>query len=175
MGRSLYCHFIVRNGYRVYRNFYVGYFFYFKAVISLGIMRRLYIVAALLLAVSIAACTRENDVVTPDTSLKGGRGGLATVRVTPQLHEKDIDSCIVYVAYANDKMPATMDMFDDTLYVTYQEGRPRATFDSLKKGTYYFYLQAYNDALQESYKGGASFKVVDTTETQYDVYIQVAP
>lgn len=138
-------------------------------------MRNISMIAALLLALSIVtSCTRENEIIIPDTSLKGGEGGLARVRVTPQLHERDIDSCIVYIGYAKDTRQPLAD-YDDTLNVTFQEGRPRATFDSLKQGTYYFYLEAYDALNQQTLKGEVPFKVVDTTATTYDIYVQVAP
>lgn len=137
-------------------------------------MRKIYIIAAVLLAVSIVSCTRENEVIPVDLSLKGGRGGLTTVRVTPQLHEKDIDSCVVYIGYAKDERQA-LDKYDDKMNVSYEEGRPRASFDSLTKGTYYFYLEAYDNSTQTVLKGGAPFTVVDTLMATYDIYLQVAP
>lgn len=138
-------------------------------------MRNISIIAALLLTLSIVtSCTRENEIIIPDTSLKGGKGGLATVRVTPQLHERDIDSCIIYVGYAKDTRQP-LENYDNALDVSYQEGRPRATFDSLKKGSYYFYLEAYDRVNQQVLVGEAAFQVVDTTATTYDIYVQVAP
>lgn len=137
-------------------------------------MRKIYIIAAVLLAVSIVSCTRKNDVIPVDSSLKGGKGGLSTVRVTPQLHEKDIDSCVVYIGYAKDSRQP-LDQYDAKMNVSYEEGRPRASFDSLTKGTYYFYLEAYDNTTQTVLKGEAPFTVVDTLMSTYDIYVQVAP
>ena len=139
-------------------------------------MYKIYIIAALLLAVSITSCTRENEVIVPDTSLKGGKKDTtgALIRVTPQFHEQDIDSCTVYIAYAKDKGVA-LASYDEAKLVMIDEGRPRARFDSLMKGTYYLYCEGYDKINKQKVKGGAKFNVVDTTVTTYDLYIQTYP
>lgn len=140
-------------------------------------MRTIYNVIGLSLAVCLlGSCVRKNDVVEPTPPPEGGKGGHATLAVTPQHHEKNIDDCRIYIKYAAVQMPNSLKDFDDSGDVAPKNGRPMIEFTDLRAGDYFFYAIGKDYSLDTSHnvlQGVAHFKVVDTLERTYDVYMQI--
>jgi hypothetical protein len=126
-----------------------------------------------LLGILSTGCVRETEVKEPEKKPDAGKGGNTTLRLTPQHHLKNIDSCWIYVKYNATSKPSSM-VFDDSMKVTPEDGRPIANFPNLKKGDYYFYGAGWDYDLAEVVTGGTSFKVVDTLQNKYDIYLAVS-
>lgn len=138
----------------------------------LAVMLTSRIIAGVLILGTLATgCVRETEVKQPDPKPDAGKGGQTTLRVTPQHHLKNVDSCVIYVKYNTRTMPSNM-IFDDSMVVAQQDGRPVANFQ-LKKGDYYFYGMGWDYDIAEVVTGGAPFTVIDTLKNEYDFYIAV--
>lgn len=137
-------------------------------------MRTIHFMTGLLLAGTfIAGCTRENPYIPPAPYPVGGKGGKATLRVTPRHHLRNLDTCVVYIYYNSKQMRSS---FDDTAYVKYIDGRSMVIFDSLKRGDYFLYAKGLNYDIEDSNKtvtGGAYFTVIDSVDRTYDLYLDV--
>lgn len=136
-------------------------------------MRTSHILAGLLaFSLFTASCVRKTEVNPTEPKPKAGKTGLTTLRITPQHHEKNIDSCWVYLKYNATARPDD-GMYDDSLLVTPQDGKPIAKFTFLNKGDYYVYGVGYDPDIAEPVVGGTSFTVIDTLEKTYDIYLAV--
>ena len=89
-----------------------------------------------------AGCTRDNDIIYPPDAPVGGKGGKAVLRVTPRHHGKNIDSCVIKLAYDNNNFPAKG--WDEVKNVVIVNGEPVATFDSLAPGQYFIYAEGWD-------------------------------
>jgi len=138
-------------------------------------MRTSHIIASVVTFSLLAgACVRKQDVIAPAPSPVAGKGGHNALRITPQAREKNIDSCLILLKYNAIKMPDSF-KYDDAKWVTQQDGRPIAKFDSLAKGDYYIYAIGWDADKADTVMGGATFKIVDTTQSTYDLYLPVFP
>lgn len=137
-------------------------------------MRTIKVITGLLLAGAIATgCTRENEVIPPAPYPVGGKGGKATLRVTPRHHLQNMDNGKVYIKYNSKVQPAA---YDDSADVEYSDGRPMAIFKNLKWGDYYLFARDTNFNLADTIQtvtGGAHFMVPDSFENKYDLYLDV--
>lgn len=123
----------------------------------------------------LVSCQRKNDIIEPAPLPPGGKGGLIKLQVTPQHHKKDINSGMVYIKYAATKMPESM-IFDDSAEVKVEQGRPIAPFEELTEGDYYLYAKGTDYSLEpgkDAVMGGAHFRVIDTLQKTYDLYLQM--
>src|ERR1700760_819160 len=96
------------------------------------------IAGLIVLSIWSSACVRKTDVIDPTPAPVAGKGGLGTLRITPERREKNIDSCHIFLKYNATSMPDSF-KYDDSLWVKQADGRPIAEFDSLRKGSYYMY------------------------------------
>ncbi|MCB0697072.1 MAG: hypothetical protein KDC07_06890 [Chitinophagaceae bacterium] len=124
--------------------------------------------------VILLGCVRKNDVLDPITTPPGGKTDSlgATLKVTPQHHKVTINAGMVYIKYAAKTMPASMDMYDDSMTVA----SSAAMFDSLTQGDYYIYAIGHDYSLQQGSDvvyGGAYFHIIDSAEITYDLYLQL--
>ena len=122
----------------------------------------------------LVSCVRENEIITPEPLPSGGKGGKATLRVTPQHHKENINTGVVYIKYAAKAMPAALDSFDAT--DTVDATNPTAVFDKLTQGDYYIYTTGTDYTLpqgNDEVMGGGHFRVIDTLEKTYDLYLQL--
>lgn len=87
----------------------------------------------------------------------GGKGGAATLRITPQHHGKNIDSCTIFIKYNTLDMPAGG--YDDSARCVLISGNPVATFSGLKKGKYYLYGRGYDTSIFQTVDGGAPYTI----------------
>lgn len=133
-----------------------------------------YIVGLLSLALTTSSCQRENPIVEPYVPQKGGEGGKTLINVTPQHHKININDGKVCIKYGAKEMPTGE--FDDTVALSFSLGRPAASFGGLTQGDYYIYAWGVDTELEpgkDMVKGGAHFRVIDTLENTYDLYLQL--
>lgn len=123
----------------------------------------------------LVSCTRENEIIEPQTLPPGGLGGKISLKVTPQHHKKNVNQATIYIWYAKTSQQ-DLRSFDDSMNVAVDgTGRPVAMFDSLTQGDYYIYAKGVDyelDPGKDEVFGGAHFRVIDTLEKTYDLYIQ---
>lgn len=123
-------------------------------------------------ATILASCVRKSETLEPEALPAGGIGGKATLRVTPQHHKINLGDGVVYIYYAEKAMPP-LDSFDAT--DTINAGDPTAVFEGLTQGDYYLYVDGTDYSLEQGMdkvSGGAHFRVIDTLEKTYDLYLQ---
>lgn len=137
-------------------------------------MRTIQIVSGLLFMGILASCTRENPVVEPAPAFVAGKGGKATLNVTPRHHLKEISQATVYIEYNAIRQPVD-GKWDDSAAVVQSNGKAVARFDSLKPGNYFLYADGYDPAVTDAVSGYASFRIVDSVTAQtYNTYIEVS-
>ncbi|HRO42048.1 MAG TPA: hypothetical protein PL009_04405 [Flavipsychrobacter sp.] len=95
----------------------------------------------------VISCNRKDG---NDASI-AGKGGNATLRITPKHHNDQIDSCKVYIKYNTLDAANT---YDDSTWATQVNGVPVATFSGLKNGEYYLYGKGWDPVLMQEVKGG---------------------
>lgn len=116
-------------------------------------MRGIVNIAVVLLAsASIFACCR------PDDTEVAGKGGNATLKVTPQHHSKDIPNCKIQIKYNTQELPSS---FDEAVMTVDENGRPVATFSGLKKGNYYIYGSGYDSSIGQDVVGGIPYTITE--------------
>lgn len=121
-------------------------------------------IAAFTISVLVVwGCNRDDS-----TSNIGGKGGNATLKVTPQHHTLNIDSCMIYIKYNATNTP---DSYDDSAMCVPQDGAPVATFTQLKKGNYYLYGKGWDPSIVQSVKGGLTYEI--TQEQTIHIFLPV--
>ncbi len=111
------------------------------------------------------SCNRKDK--DPDV---GGIGGSATLKVTPKHHNKQIDSCKVYIKYNTLDAPAGA-IYDDSAKCVLISGVPVATFSGLKNGPYYLYAFGYDPDVVQNVKGGTPYTITSQTEQSFDIAV----
>lgn len=117
-----------------------------------------------------AAGCKSDDTPTPDV---GGKGGNATLLVTPRHHGNKIDSCTVYIKYNATDEPSD-GRYDDSAKCVQISGLPVATFSSLKKGKYYLYGYGWDPSLSPPAHVKGAFAYNLTSETSQTVDLAVS-
>lgn len=107
----------------------------------------------------LAACDRNKTEI-------GGKGGNAVLRITPQHHGKNIDSCMIYIKYNTQDKPAS---YDDSAWCVKIDNKPVATFSNLKKGNYYLYGYGYDPGIAKAVKGGVPYTISSETTLDYNL------
>lgn len=121
-------------------------------------------ISSLLFAATLftfTSCEREEDNV-------AGKGGTAILKVVPQHHGENIDSCTVFLKYNAQDLPSS---FDDEVVCVMENGQPVATFSSLKKGDYYVYGEGWDPDINQEVVGGIPFKI--TEDKTYNITVPV--
>ncbi|MCD6062584.1 MAG: hypothetical protein K0R82_495 [Flavipsychrobacter sp.] len=121
-----------------------------------------YLAAGIVLSFSIISCERED----PDPI--GGKGGNAVLKITPQHHSMNIDSCMVYIKYNTQDKPAS---FDDSTKCIMEGGKPVATFSNLKKGKYYLFGFGWDPSIGMAVKGGAPYTIKEESSQSYNLAV----
>lgn len=111
---------------------------------------------ALMSVLAIAACKRDE----PIEPASAGKGGNATLKITPTHHGVAIDSCTVYIKY-NTQDAATS--YDDSVKCIPDNGVPTATFTGLKKGNYYLYGKGWDASISMEVVGGLPYVISEET------------
>lgn len=119
--------------------------------------------ALLMIALGAASCQRQD---------KAGKGGEATLKVTPQHHGNNIEQCVIYLKYNSSTPPSeTTEGYDEQASVAMEDGKPVATFTKLRKGKYYIYGLGYDPSISKDVKGGIPYQI--TTETALTINVPV--
>ena len=103
-------------------------------------MKSQFIVSVFLVAAIVAlaiSCKKNN------TTPIGGKGGNATLVVTPIHANLNVDSCTVYIKYNAADAPAN-NVYDDSQKCYLVDTIPVAIFPKLKQGQYYIYGYGYH-------------------------------
>lgn len=135
----------------------------------------LYALAFCTLSVAIVACEKErsNVNVPGNNPVIGGKGGLATLKITAKDDTLSIDSCKVYIKYNAVQMPT---QFDDSASCTFIDQKPAVvTFGDLKKGSYYIYAKGWNIFESKTVHGGMPYTIVHDTMATYTIQLPVQP
>ncbi len=114
-------------------------------------------IAAMLL---ITACERKETVIV------GGKGGNATLKVTPQHHGDNIDSCTIYLKYNVQDKPSS---YDEEVKCVMENGKPVATFTNLNKGNYYVYGKGWDPGIEQEVAGGIPYTITEEATKEITV------
>ena len=99
----------------------------------------------------------------------GGKGGKATLTVTPEHHGQYVDSCTIYIKYATSDAPAN-GVYDDSARCVLADTTPVATFGQLTTGSYYIYGAGYHAGyVPPNVKGG--LPVTISKEDTVNIYL----
>ncbi|MEO6832462.1 MAG: hypothetical protein ABI169_09670 [Chitinophagaceae bacterium] len=131
-------------------------------------MKKYFAALFVISALSFAAC-KSKDNPTPAI---GGKGGNATLNVTPRHHGRQIDTCTIYIKYNSTDAP-TNGQYDDSLQCVLVGGIPVASFTNLKKGNYYLYGFGWDPTLTppQHVKGGYAYSIQTETVQSVDLAI----
>ena len=136
-----------------------------------GTMKRAHFVLGVTLIgfSTIVGCNR------PDNEPGAGKGGSATLRITPVHHSTTIDSAVVYIKYNASDIPTT---YDDSVKCVMIGGKPVALFSGLRKGNYYIFGRGYDLGVPMdpagwfNVKGGMSYEIKE--EVSLDIIVPVS-
>lgn len=105
------------------------------------------------ITLSVLSCKRPDDNI-------GGKGGKATLKVTPQHHGNNIADCTIYIKYNSQTPPSDTTVgYDESAVCVMEDGIPVATFTALKKGNYYILGYGWDPAVSQNVKGGIPFTI----------------
>lgn len=119
-----------------------------------------------LFAASLVSCERKE----PEPVIVAGKGGNATLNVTPQHHGRNIDSCTIYIKYNTLDKPSNS-TYDDSAKCMQVNGKPVATFSGLKKGNYYLFGYGWDPQISLNVKGGAPKPIDQETTIDYNLAV----
>lgn len=111
-------------------------------------------IALLSLSVVLVFTSCERNEPTP----VGGKGGNTTLKVTPQHHGDNIDSCTIYIKYNVQDKPS---FYDEEVKCLMENGKPVATFTSLNKGNYYIYGKGWDPGIEQNVEGGIPYTITE--------------
>jgi hypothetical protein len=110
--------------------------------------------------ISILSCRKEETLA--------GKGGNATLTITPQHHGLNIANSKVYIKYNAKNTPS---FYDDSVQTNMQNGIPKAIFTQLTKGDYYIYGIGIDTTIMQTVKGGIPYTIEN--ETAQTIYLPV--
>jgi hypothetical protein len=110
--------------------------------------------------ISILSCRKEETLA--------GKGGNATLTITPQHHGLNIANSKVYIKYNAKNTPS---FYDDSVQTSMQNGIPTAVFTQLTKGDYYIYGIGIDTNIKQTVKGGIPYTIEN--ETAQTIYLPV--
>lgn len=114
------------------------------------------IAIAALAIFSLNSCKEREDNL-------AGKGGSTVLKVTPQHHGDNIDSCTVYIKYNTQEMPSGN--YDEEIKCVMENGKPVATFSNLKKGNYYVYGRGWDPGIERNVIGGIPYTISEDNKT----------
>lgn len=109
---------------------------------------------------TLTSCERKDELA--------GKGGKATLKVTPQHHGDNIDSCTIFLKYNAQDLPSE---YDEQLTCVLENGKPVATFSELKPGNYYIYGSGWDPDINQAVVGGIPYKIEE--EKTYNITVPV--
>lgn len=112
-----------------------------------------------------AGCKKTNTTGNVNSGTAGGKGGSASLLVTPEHHGEFVDSCIIYIKYGTTDAPAN-GAYDDSAVCVMIDTTPVATFRNLTPGAYYLLAEGFHAAYVPPYvKGGLPHTIAGKTDT----------
>lgn len=117
-------------------------------------------------AVVATGCRKDKDDI-------AGKGGSATLRITPKHHGIPVDSCRIYIKYNAQDAPADGVYDDSTDAIVVGTGVPRmGLFPGLKRGNYYIFGRGWDPAISQVVRGGTPFNI-NNDQPQFEVTLPV--
>lgn len=108
---------------------------------------------------AFASCERDDINI-------AGKGGNATLKITPMHHDDVIDSATVFIKYNAQELPTSYDEHAD---VVMENGVAIATFSGLKKGQYYIYAEGWDHHINEKVIGGIPYTITEESTLEINV------
>ena len=138
-------------------------------------MRILPLISLVVVCSFISSCKGCKD---PEPEPIGGKGGNATLKISPYHHDDPvtgkrnyIDSAsIVYIKYNASDRPAD-GKYDDSVTCVMADGKPVAAFTGLKKGKYFLYGRGYDRVYATFVNGITSYSITSESTQEYDFSI----
>jgi hypothetical protein len=124
------------------------------------------VLAGIILAGSYGCEKHGNQSLPNNVPVTGGKGGLATLRVTAIRDSFEIDSCKIYIKY-NEIVETGK--YDDSGACTYVDGKPAfVDFPGLKKGNYFLSVKGWDLIKSKIVTGTYAYTLAkDTTAVFY--------
>ena len=104
----------------------------------------------------------------PQSITGGGKGGNATLMITPVHFGLNVDSCTVYIKYGATEMPAN-NVYDDSGKCFKMDTIPVVVFAHLTKGQYYIFGDGYHKVYYAFVKGGISMTISNEDTIRYQL------
>ena len=120
------------------------------------VILRLFILGTLLLGITLPGCKPKSTCV----SSGGGKGGGASISVSPSHAGAYVDSFKVYIKYGTLSTPANS-IYDDSAWCVMVDTIPVAKFTNLKAGLYFFYGTGYHAAYNAIVVGQVNYTMCD--------------
>ncbi len=86
----------------------------------------------------------------------GGKGGTATISISPTHYDSYVDSCTIYIKYGSLDEPAN-NVYDDSQKCVMIDTIPVATFSNLKAGLYYFMGKGFHTSFHVYVIGATNY------------------
>jgi hypothetical protein len=121
----------------------------------------------ILVLLATAGCTKHSSTVSG-----GGKGGAATLVITPEHHGQFVDTCTIYIKYGTLDAPAN-GVYDDSTTCIIRDTTPVAVFPGLTAGEYYIFGIGYHATYTPpNVKGGVpvTIQTADTNTLYLPTY-----
>ena len=129
-------------------------------MINFGIVKVTIIMSFIIACLFAASCKPKSNCA----GSGGGKGGSASISVSPSHYGAYVDSCTIYIKYATLNTPDN-GVYDDSQKCVMADTVPIATFTGLTPGLYYFYGKGYHAAYSSYVKGAVNYTMC-TAHTQ---------
>lgn len=106
---------------------------------------------------SVTTVTNGDSQITKPVA---GKGGNASMRITPNHDTLNIDSVLVFIKYDAQVVPFD-GKYDDSVWAKNITGIPYATFTGLKPGNYYVFGRGWDLVRSLKISGGMPFTILD--------------
>ena len=117
-------------------------------------MKNILLATIAIFAIVLNSCERKETNI-------AGKGGNTTLKVTPQHHGDNIDSCTVFLKYNAKDLPASGTAYDEEVICIMEGGKPVATFNNLKQGEYYVYGKGWDPDINQAVVGGIPYVIAE--------------
>lgn len=145
-----------------------------------ALFSRLFILSAAILVIA-TGCTKLKDhksstvtTITPEPTVSptsAGKGGDATLQVTPIHDDILVDSCMVYIRYNSLVISADGSDYNDSTWAEIIDGQPVARFYYLKPGNYYIYAKGWDIIRSEKVQGGLPYTITNDRNATVQKFI----
>jgi len=124
-------------------------------------------------SVAIFSCSKDDDNNNTTAVSVAGKGGTTTLHVVPQNNGVNVDSCMVYLKYNTDVVPANLNQYDDSVKCATLDNVPVAAFPNLKKGQYLVYAKGWDIVRSQTVSGSRPYSITsDNTTATLELQLQ---